>query len=224
MTNTLPVTWHQDRITGCVQRAGQITNATDPDQACTIDWLDLACLTDMARTWLRDQEEPEPPRCPDDEQWCPHPECFDHAHLDSVHTDERGHPFHLNQSGAPGPDLGDDPDGDLDGSDYPPFPAGIRSIAQDLGITPDGQSPQDTPNRAVEDHSGGSTEVLSSRLGYCNRAEGHDGPHDPKRTEVTDTTQMCGTTVLTIDWAAAIEYFEQLCGQPVAIPPPAGSP
>jgi hypothetical protein len=52
MTNTLPVTWHEDRITGCIQRAGEITNTTDPDEPCTIDWLDLACLRDIAREFL----------------------------------------------------------------------------------------------------------------------------------------------------------------------------
>lgn len=58
MTNTLPITWHEDRITGCIQRAGEITNATDPDEPCAIAWLDLACLRDIARAWMLDATPP----------------------------------------------------------------------------------------------------------------------------------------------------------------------
>lgn len=53
---TLHVTWHPDAIRGALQRAQTTTHNTDPDQPCTITWTDLAVLTDIARTWIHEQE------------------------------------------------------------------------------------------------------------------------------------------------------------------------
>lgn len=55
-SRTLHVMWHEDAIRGAVDRALAVTMATEADQPCTIEWIDLACLVDMGRTWIREQE------------------------------------------------------------------------------------------------------------------------------------------------------------------------
>jgi hypothetical protein len=53
---THQIHWHQDRITGCIQRAEVTINESDTEAPCQVEWLDLACLLDIARTWIAEQD------------------------------------------------------------------------------------------------------------------------------------------------------------------------
>jgi hypothetical protein len=55
-SRTLTVCWHENAIRGAVDRAAEITTTTEADEPCTITWMDLACLVDIARSWIREQE------------------------------------------------------------------------------------------------------------------------------------------------------------------------
>lgn len=54
-SRTLKVTWHPNAISGAVERATAITRSVDPDGACQVSWMDLACLVDMGRAFVADQ-------------------------------------------------------------------------------------------------------------------------------------------------------------------------
>lgn len=58
MSRTIHIVWHEDRIRGAIDRARATTMTNSPDQPCEIDWTDLACLLDIARTWIREQDTP----------------------------------------------------------------------------------------------------------------------------------------------------------------------
>jgi hypothetical protein len=61
---TLTVNWHPDAISRAVEHGIAVTQTVDPDPivyaspAAELTWMDLACLVDIARTWIRSEQEP----------------------------------------------------------------------------------------------------------------------------------------------------------------------
>lgn len=85
---------HEVACDGAVHPCPDVHNGlcerSTPADGCPCDFLeeDAAATADV-------DEEP---------LWCPHPECFDRAHLDGTHTDDDGRPFRDDGRPFPAPE------------------------------------------------------------------------------------------------------------------------